>query len=85
MIVEFALSVLIGIINAAILILSALPAMPTGVTDIIADIIVWFSRINVLLPADTLIQAATIIITLELFFGSWKVTNWIINKIRGSG
>jgi len=59
--------------------------LPDGIIQIFNYFIQWSNKINVLLPVDTVLQVAGIIIVMEIIYGSWKVTSWFYNKIRGSG
>ncbi len=67
--------------------LSLLPsvAIPTNVDSAFTTFATFFHKANAIFPMDTVFAIISITLTIETGILTFKVANYIINKIRGSG
>jgi len=59
--------------------------LPAGITNAIGAINGAISMIGFLFPFDTLFECLAVVITIEGGIFAFKLANWFLNKIRGSG
>lgn len=59
--------------------------LPTGISTTFTTIQTYFGYLNKLFPIDTLISALAILLTFDIALVSYKIFNWIVKKVRGSG
>jgi len=82
MITSFFLSVFYGFIN---LIVGFLPtgSLPVGITTAFAYFMGVVNSFSYVVPIDTLLQAALVILAFDGALILWHFINWIIRKIPG--
>lgn len=79
---------LLFMVNILKVFIWALPdysGMPTEVTTAINSIKGGINAIGFVLPFDTLFQIVAIILTIEGAIFAFVWSNWLFNKLRGSG
>jgi len=76
-------------INALLSLLPSSPVagggLPTEVITAIASVYSWINAFSFLFPVDTLFEVLTLAIGFYVSIFFFKLINWIINKVRGSG
>lgn len=68
-------------------ILNILPTatMPSGVDSSLSWLFTSVSPFNFIIPFTTLFYLVGIVLMIEAFILSFKMSDWVMNKIRGSG
>lgn len=83
------LSGLVEIIRAIIdLLIDLFPSpssLPSGINSAFELLGGYFKKANAILPVDTMVTIFSLILTLEAGILAFKISNWVINKFRGSG
>ena len=74
-----------NIIKAFIFILPDFSGMPPEINTAITSIRGGINAIGFVLPFDTLFQIVGIVLTIEGAMFAFVWSNWIFNKLRGSG
>lgn len=59
--------------------------LPTEITSALVTFDSYFDKINSFLPLDTLFVIISLILTFEAGILTFKILNWVLNKLRGSG
>lgn len=59
--------------------------IPQAARDAMATLTTYFGKANAIFPMDTLFQIGGIILGIEAGIWSFKLINWIYDKIRGAG
>lgn len=64
--------------------------LPNGEdSEFLSDALSFFtptlSKLNSIFPVDTLIYCISIFLTVEAGILTFKIMNWLFNKVRGSG
>jgi len=82
MIVTFILQIFISFVN---LIIGILPSghLPTEVLTAFAYFVGLLNSFSFIVPVDTLIQAALVVLVFDGAMGGWYFLNWVIRKIPG--
>jgi hypothetical protein len=58
---------------------------PTAMEDTITTLGVNLGILNKIFPIDTILTILGIMFLLEFGYQNYRIINWILNKIRGSG
>lgn len=82
-------NIIIGILISVLLFfISLLPdgiPLPTIISDSFATLSTYLGQANTFFPIDTALQIIGLGIVVELSIVTFKMFNWVLNKIRGSG
>lgn len=65
--------------------LPAMETVPSNFDSAITTIVPIFSQLNSIIPVSTVITIFLLYLTIEGGLLVFKIFNWIINKLRGSG
>jgi len=74
-------TVIVGLIN----VLPSYPGLPEGLQNIIDTIKCYAEVLRAVIPLDTIYTIFAVSLAIETFIWIFKLTNWSINKARGSG
>lgn len=85
MIFQFLINIVFDIINAVISVLPDPDELPGGISSAFNTIATYFHKANAILPVDTMFTIIGLILSVEAGVLLFKLSNWVINKVRGSG
>jgi len=84
-ITEFLLSLVFGLVWGMLGVLPEYTFLPAAARSAIEGLEQYFGYANVLFPVDTLFTIAAIIFGIEGALLTFKLGNWLFDKIRGAG
>jgi uncharacterized membrane protein SirB2 len=85
MITGFLLWILYQFFSLVIYVFPNFGGLPTQMTDALNAMQTYLQKANSILPVDTMLVVIGIALTFEAAVLTFRLTNYIVNKVRGSG
>lgn len=85
MITDLLLIMFRSILDAMIFLLPNASGLPTEISSAVVSFAPYFSKANSFLPVSTVFSIMALVLVFESGILLFKILNWILNKLRGSG
>jgi len=85
MITNLLLYTAVGMINALLYVLPTAPALQGDAITALGEIAKDILQLSWFFPLDTMVEVFFAALAIELAIFSFRVLNWGLNKLRGSG
>jgi len=85
MILDLLLNILYYLLSAVLIIFPNYNGLPTQIISALDTVQIYLQKANSFLPMDTLMIILGLIFTFEAAILTFKLVNYVLNKVRGSG